>query len=183
MAGRKIEWKEPRNRDDIRAGMRECRAALPPWWRLLLYCVVAPVLLFGLLAVFVPDIASPATRDFLGNGLSYWWSMVIAIISCLFMFWGMPYLIALCPKYVVLREKFISFMQGSGALHIPMEQVLSVTFRGAGAERALVVVAKTRKGREFTRTAKLSPEVAEAEIVGFLCEHGLAHLYRASEGQ
>lgn len=171
---KKIEWSEPWRREDVKARMRKMTHELPSWKRMLVYCIGLPCAVFGGAAFFIP-------LEMLDENLQwgFWGQIVLGVVVCSFVFWILPIAYEAIPRTVVIREKVISICQGTGARGIKFDKVESIAFTGDRDNREMCVKVRGKNGRDSSVSVRVSPELAEAEIVEFLAEKGLAHLYRA----
>lgn len=171
---KKIEWNEPWRCEDVKARMRKVTHELPSWKLMLAYCIGLPCAVFGGAAFFIP-------LEMLDENLQwgFWGQIVLGVVVCSFVFWILPIAYEAIPRTVVIREKVISICQGAGARAIKFDKVESIAFTGDGGNRKMLVEFRRKNGGDSSVSVRLSPKVAEAEIVEFLVEKGLAHLYRA----
>ena len=171
---KKIEWNEPWRCEDVKARMRKVTHELPSWKLMLAYCIGLPCAVFGGAAFFIP-------LEMLDENLQwgFWGQIVLGVVVCSFVFWILPIAYEAIPRTVVIREKVISICQGTGARAIKFDKVESIAFTGDGGNRKMLVEFRRKNGGDSSVSVRLSPKVAEAEIVEFLVEKGLAHLYRA----
>lgn len=64
-----------------------------------------------------------------------------------------------------------------------MELISSLCFQTIDGRRYFVVSAKTPKGKPFERKIEMpSKKVTEQDVVRFLHDAGLSHLYRTGDG-
>jgi len=100
-------------------------------------------------------------------------------LGCVLLFMVMPYLYALCPLGVVIRDSNICFVRGNSASCIKVELISSLCFQTIDGSRYFVVSAKTPKGKPFERKIEMpAKKVTEQDVVKFLHDAGFSHLYR-----
>ena len=147
-------------------------------WKMLLYCAVLPAIVLGGVFLYCRHVgldgqALEQTRR----------NFFILPTGCVLMFMAMPYLYALCPLGVVIRGNGISFIRGNSVSYIKVEWISSLCFRTIDGERYFVVSATTPKGKQFERKIEMPAEkVTEQDVVMFLHDAGLSHLYRTGDG-
>ena len=178
MFGPKIEWSEPWSWAKVRRCAAEIRREFPPLWKMLLYCAVLPVVVLGGVFLYCQHVGLDGqvleqTRR----------NLFILPPGCVLMFMVMPYLYALCPLGVVIRGSNICFVRGNSASCIKVELISSLRFRTIDGRRFFVVSAKTPKGKPFERKIEMpAKKVTEQDVVRFLHDAGLSHLYRTGDG-
>ena len=178
MFGPKIEWSEPWSWAKVRRCAAEIRREFPPLWKMLLYCAVLPALVLGGVFLYCQHVgldgqALEQTRR----------NFFILPTGCVLMFMVMPYLYALCPLGVVIRGNGISFIRGNSVSYIKVERISSLCFQTIDGRRYFVVSATTPKGKPFERKIEMpATKVTEQDVVVFLHDAGLSHLYRTGDG-
>ena len=141
---------------------------------MLLYCAVLPALVLGGVFLYCQHVgldgqALEQTRR----------NFFILPTGCVLMFMVMPYLYALCPLGIAIRGKNICFFRGNSVSFIKAELISSLCFRTIDGRRYFVVNAKTPKGKPFERKIEMpAKKVTEQDVVSFLHDAGLSHLYR-----
>ena len=171
--GPKIEWQEPWSWNKVKARAAEIHKEMPPFWRMLVYCIAIPVV--GLLTIrhYFPD--APCWV----NG---WGHMIIIPLGCVFMFMVMPYMYALCPYYIKLYGNRVCFIHGNTATSIEMKRVVSFRFQTIEGRQFFVVCATTHKEKLFERKIEMSDKkVTAQDIVKFLYDVELSHLYKGDD--
>jgi len=111
-----------------------------------------------------------------------WGRIAAATVVCSAYVWY-PYLSAIFPTAVHIREKGVFFQTGSSGGLIPRERIRSIAFEDRDGLHLFVVRAATKKGKDYERAALTSPEVSDADIVKFLFDAGLADLYSGADGR
>lgn len=175
--GPKLEWEEPWSWAKVKRCAKEIYAGFPPMWRMFLYCAVLPVIV--LLAAFscVRHISPDEPMLERANQLLTLMPVCTSLLFC-----GCPYLYALCPMHVLIRRSTICFARTNCVSVIKTEHITALFFRDIDGRRYFVVQAKTAKGKPFERMIEMpTREVKEQDVFEFLCEIGLARLYRADE--
>ena len=176
--GPKIEWSEPWSWVKVKRAAVEIRNEYPPLWRLSLYCVVFPLCALLLAVLYIRHIAPD--DSFLERASHLW---LILPLGCVVMFMILPYLYALCPRGISIRRKYIGFVRGNSTSFIKVERVAYLCFRTIEGRRHFVVAATTSKGKSFEQTIEMpTKNVSEADVVRFLHDMGLSHLYRSGDG-
>lgn len=175
--GPKLEWEEPWSWAKVKCCAKEIRSALPPVWRMLLYSAALPVIVLLVAFGYIRHVAPDEPMLERANQLLILMPAGISLLVC-----GLPYLYALCPMHVIIRRSSICFARANSASVIKVELITAIFFRDIDGRRHFVVRAKTPKGKPFKRTIEMpTQKVAEQEVFKFLCEAGLAHLYRSDE--
>ena len=147
-------------------------------WKMLLYCAVLPALVLGGVFLYCQHVgldgqALEQTRR----------NFIILPTGCVLMFMVMPYLYALCPLGVVISGNNISFVRGGSASFIKLELIRSLCFQTIDGRRYFVVSGTTPKGKPFERKIEMpAKKVTEQDVVMFLHDAGLSHLYRTWQG-
>ena len=183
MAAKRLKWSEPWDWPDAKARAREMAAVLPPLRRMALYCVALPAACFAVAIWRFPELASPR-----------FYGQISACVFAICVLHGLPFLVALCPRAVVLRTDGIGLVQGNSMVNVPLARIVSLSLAEDRGRRVFVIRiskrapyrfgrwgaarAKAGAGEERVEKIVLSPKVTEDEIVRFLYEAGLAHLYR-----
>lgn len=176
--GPKIEWSEPWSWGKVKRAAEEIRNAYPPLWRLSLYCAVFPLGVLLLAILYIRHIAPD--DPFLERASHLWF---ILPLGCVAMFMILPYLHALFPLGIIMRRKTIAFVRGNSTSFIKVERVAYLCFRTIEGRRHFVVAATTSKGKSFEQTIEMSTKkVTESDVVRFLHDMGLSHLYRSGDG-
>lgn len=169
----KIGWQEPWSWNKVKARAAEIHKEMPPFWRMLVYCIAIPVV--GLLTIrhYFPD--APCWV----NG---WGHMIIIPLGCVFAFMAMPYIYALCPYYIRLYGNRVCFIHGNTAENIDMKRVVSFRFHTIDRRQFFVVCATTRKGQFFERKIEMSgKKVTAQDVIKFLYDVELSHLYKGDD--
>lgn len=175
--GPKLEWEEPWSWAKVKCCAKEIHATFPLWWRMLLYCAVLPVVVLLAAFSYIRHIAPEEPMLERANQLLILMPAGISLLFC-----GLPYLYALCPMHVIIRRPCICFARANSASLIKAELITALFFREIDGRWHFVVQAKTAKGRPFERTIEMpTRKVTEQDVFKFLCEIGLAHLYRSEE--
>ena len=176
--GPKIEWSEPWSWVKVKRAAVEIRNAYLPLWRLSLYCVVFPLVVMLLAILYIRHV-SPGD-PFLERASHLWF---ILPLGCVVMFMILPYLYALSPLGIIIRSKNICFERGNSTSFIKVERIAHLCFRTIEGRRHFVVAATTSKGKSFEQTIEMpTKKVSEADVVRFLHDMGLSHLYRTGGG-
>ena len=176
LLGPKIEWSEPWSWAKVRSCAAEIRREMPPVWRMLLYCAVLPLVVLVAALLYIRHVA-PAEP--VPSRLRWAFAAVPAIVV---QFVGLPYLYALCPLGVIIRSYSICFIRGNSASHIKTEHISAICFRTIDGRRYFVVSGTTPKGKPLERKIEMPAEkVTEQDVVRFLYDAGLSHLYRTDE--
>lgn len=164
---KRLQWTEPCWRETSRENLRSLWENLSPK-RLAAYCLVLPALVLGIAGWWVSahGIASTLPLPF--------WKLAAIVEGCCLVQGGMVVASAFIPKDVTVTARYVYI----GGVSTPVKKILSLSFAGEGERRAFVVEIQSMRNKVFVRSARLSPRVPEAEIVRFLYDNGLAHLYR-----
>ena len=175
--GPKIEWIEPWSWAKVKGCAAEIRREMPPAWRMLLYCAVLPAIVLGGAYLYIQHVAlDEQVLELMRRNL------FVLPLGCVLLFTVMPYLYALCPLGVVIRDKNICFVRGNSASYIKVEQIRALCFRTIDGRRYFAVSATTPKGKPFERMIEMpAKKVTEPDVVRFLYDAGLSHLYRTDE--
>ena len=142
-----------------------------------LYCAVWP---FVVLVATLMYIQHVAPYEQVLSRLR--WALAVVPIVGVVQFIGLPYLYALCPLGVIIRSHSICFIRGNSASHIKTEHISALCFRIIDGRRYFVVSGTTPKGKPLERKIEMpAKKVTEQDVVKFLYDAGLSHLYRADE--
>ena len=172
--GPKIEWSEPWSWTKVRNCAAEIRREYPPMWKMLLYCAALPAVVLGGVYLYIQHVALDEQVLELTRR-----NIFVMPLGCVLLFMVMPYLYALCPLGIVIRGKNICFFRGNSVSLIKAELISSLCFRTIDGRRYFVVNAKTPKGKPFERKIEMpAKKVTEQDVVSFLHDAGLSHLYR-----
>ena len=177
LLGPKIEWSEPWSWAKVRSCAAEIRREMPSAWRMFLYCAVWP---FVVLVATLMYIQHVAPYEQVLSRLR--WALAVVPIVGVVQFIGLPYLYALCSLCVIIRSHSICFIRGNSASHIKTEHISALCFRTIDGRRYFVVSGTTPNGKPLERKIEMpAKKVTEQDVVKFLYDAGLSHLYRADE--
>ena len=160
---RQIVWSEPWSLEYAKGQVRQLWKAMPSLWRMMIYCVVLPIVVMVVAKVFLPTLE--------------WRVVGTVVLGSVLMFMVMPFVVAVCPVVVHVLKSGIMFQVGSGGSRIDVKYITALSFETHAGKRYFVVHARTRKGVPYERRALLpTKKVTEQDIISFLYEVDLAHL-------
>ena len=171
--GPSIEWSEPWSWDNVRHAIEANFKAFIPLWRLSLWCVALPnAAILAAIAVFLfvlkvdPD--EPCI-ELLGRNL------IMLPLMLFGTFIGLQCMGGLFPKCICIRGHGIAL----NSIFVKTECLVSLRFQTIDGKRFFAVGIATRKGQTFEwRIEMPDKKVTEQDVVKFLYDQGLSHLYR-----
>ena len=171
LLGPNMGWTEPWSWNKVKTQASEIQKELPPMWRLVLYCFAFPVVWLLAMCYYFPEV--PCWKEY------GWHILVVVPLVSSFVVILLPYLEALFPRGIRLFDDRITFINGNACTIIKEKQINSLSFRTIDGRRFFVVSVTTRKGEPFEKMIEMPTDgkVTEANVVQFLCDVGLSHLY------
>lgn len=160
----RMSWTESWSVRLVKARFKELQHDLSGIWRIVFW------------GAMVSEFVLQATRYFIIEDAD--WSKVafISVPMCICSFPLLMYLGCLFPLCIHLYEKGIMFQMGSGGSFFKYEQLKSISFIDRDGFHLFVVRGQNKRGKEFERTAVVSPKVPDEEVKKFLFDVGQAYL-------
>ena len=174
--GPKLDWIEPWSWDKVRRTIEANFKASIPLPRLVLWCVwcvifpIAAIMATTAVLLFVVQVdPDEPSIELLGRNL------IVVPLGLFGIFIVMPCMSGLFPKYICIRGHGIAL----NSIFVKKEYLVSLRFQTIDGKRFFAVGIATRKGQTFEwRIEMPDKKVTEQDVVKFLYDQGLSHLYR-----